>query len=363
MKTFSLNEVSGSDPYSIMVWDVIRKNLGYFRKFNRDRWQEAVHKTYIAALDHRDDSYGDILPYIKKLARTILMTKSAETSFSTFNDDGEVNFVFFPLQDSFSTDHIDGYKELFGVFEEMYLKYTDNFMKLRNLFSEGVLVKKEIRVRDKNLSSDFMRILEDYDYEFVFKVLYDFFNELPNLTNSRVTGKIKEVILKPTDFSILDKIQDTPTIMDSAGRLHYIEKTSLSMVENPDYFKWDIIGNYNTILKTDISLYMSYMYEEVYPAVTDEISTRYVTRCGSKVKFVTPSGVAHIGIEPEKFLSIVRVELILNLLANNIGSIVALSPDYVYFKQFRSFECDKIRVRFKNGRLMDLPVFLHKKRC
>lgn len=366
MRTFSLNDISGADAYAALVWGTIQSNLGYFKKFNGERWQEAVHKTYLTSLEHRDSAYGDnILPYIKKLARTILMVKSNESAFSVTNDEGEIHHVFSVLQDSIDADNFDGSDELMDVLKELYLLDSESFMKFKNLYLyddiSDVDSLKEIRIRNKTMSFEFRKLVEKYGADFTFKVLYEFFKELPVLTRERVTSLTKEVVLGVGNFSLVEKIPDTPLIIDSKNKYHYIDKNTLTMDKNPDYFSWDIVGSsLCDILRIDISDFMMYMYEEVY--VDEGVSTRHLAHCGGKLRLTTPGGVPHIGLDRDKFLSAVRVELILNLMANNIGSIVALSPDNIYIKQTKSFHFDRIRFRFKTGRLIDAPVHLHIKK-
>lgn len=366
MITFSLNNVSGIDNYSALVWSTINSNLGYFKKFNNDRWQEAVHKTYIYALEHQDQSYGDnILPYIKKLARTILSVKQVESSFGVFNDDGEIAPVFATLRDYIDTENLDGSVELKDAFKELYLMDSESFMKLKMLYVyndvDDVEDMKAIRVRNPKLNEEFRKLVVKFGADYTFRALFEFFNELPKLCATRVTNLTKELKLKNGNFSVIEKIPDTPLIVDARGNYHYIDKNTLTMTENPDYLKWDIIGtSLCDILKVDISSYMTYMYEEVY--ADQGVNTRHMEWCGNKYKLTTPGGESHIGLDQDKFLSIVRIELILNLMMNNIGSIVALSPDNVYIKPTRAFQFDKVRVKFTTGKVLDLPISIHIKK-
>lgn len=366
MLTFSLNDISGTDTYSALVWDTIRRNLGYFKKFNSDRWQEAVHKTYITALDHRDSVYGDnILPYIKKLARTILMVKSNESSFSVTDDEGEIHFVFTTLRDSIDADHLDGTDELKDIFKELYLIDTESFLKLKTLFIyddvDGLTNLKDLRIRNKRLSLEFNKLLVKFGSDYTFRVLYEFLTELPVLTKERVTSLTKDIELSDGNIALVGRIPDTPLIQDTKGDYHFIDKTTLTMASNPDYFKWDVVGNtLSDILRIDISPFMTYMYEEVF--VDQGVSTRHIAYCGNKFRLTTPGGVSHVGLDKDKFLSIARIELILNLISNNLGTLVALSPDNIYIKQTRSFQYDRLRLHFKTGKVLDLPVYLHIKK-
>jgi hypothetical protein len=364
--TFSLNDVSGSDTYAVRVWTTINSNLGYFKKFNNNRWEEAVQKTYVTALEHRDSTYGDnILPYIKKLARTILKVKQTESAFGVYTDDGEISPIFYSLRDFIDTENLDGADELKDTFKELYLMDSESFLKLKQLFQYNDIGDveniKAFRVRNTKLSEEFRKLVVKHGADYTFRALYDFFNELPTLIAFRNTGSVKEVTLKGGNFSVVEKIPDTALIQDIRGNYHYIDKNTLTMDENPDYIKWDIVGtSLCDILKVDISAYINHMYEEVF--VDQGVNTRHISWCGNKYKLVTPGGVTHICLEQEKFMSVVRIELILNLMMNNIGSIVAISPDNVYIKPTRAFQFDKVRLKFQTGKILDLPITVHIKK-
>jgi len=373
--SFSLNDVSATDSYALNVWRVINQNLGYFKKFNASRWEEAVHKTYIAALEHRDDSYGrNILPYIKKLARTILKEKQRESSYGVYTEEGEISPVYYSLRDYIDIDGMDGVDELKDYYKELYLMDPDSFMRLQLLFqydeASEIINLREVRLKNNPLSGEFKRLIAKYGADFTFRVLYDFFQELPSLCAVRETGETKEIELREGNYLMLDKIPDTAIIQDSRGFYYYIDKNAMTMMRdtgssyeyvNPDYFKWDIIGStVCDILKIDISEYMGTIYEEVF--VDEGVHTKHIVWCGNKYKVITPGGVPYIGLDRHKFLTMVRIELILNLLANGIGSIVALSPDSIYIKSPRAFKFDKIRVRTKTGKIFDLPITVHIKK-
>lgn len=367
MITFSVNPNHSSDKYFALVWEVINKNLGYFKKFNGERWEEAVHRTLEVALRSRDDRYDDITPYIKKLARTVLRERTRESTFDILNEDGDISPIFAKLRDYIDTDNVDVIGEIKDVFKELYLLDEVSFLKLENLFKYNEVTDipnlKDIRVKNQKISDEMFNLVQKYGVELTFKALLEFFKELPFLVEERRTNLTKEVVLKQGNFSVLDKIPDTATIRDIHGNYHYIDKNTLMMERNPDYFKWDIIGSPTStcdILKIDISPFMSYMYEEIF--VDEGVTTRHIKWCGNKYKLTTPAGVVHIGLEREKFISIVRIELIVNLMMNNIGTVVAISPDNIYIKTTRAFQYDKIRVKFKTGRIIDLPITVHIKK-
>lgn len=367
MLTFSINRTALADRYSMLVWQTINDNLGYFKAFNKERWEEAVHKTYETAVKGRDDRYEDIVPYIKKLARTVLKVKSLESAFDIMNEDGDISPVFATLRSFIDTDNVDVIKDIKDTYKELYLMDEESFLKLAVLFEyndvSDVPNLREIRIKNPSLNDSMFALIRKHGVELTFGVLSEFFTELPALIAERRTNLTKEVTIKQCNFAVLDKIPDTATIQDNHGVYHYIDKNTLSMANNPDYLKWDIVGTSSStcdILKIDISSYIAYIYEETF--VEQGVSTRTIKWCGDKYKVTTPAGEVYIGLDLEKFISICRIELIINLMMNNIGAVVAISPDNIYIKPLRTFQFDRIRLKFQSGRLMDLPITVHIKK-
>lgn len=368
MLTFSINRVANSERYSLLVWQTISANLGYFKKFNGDRWEEAVHRTYEAVIKNRDDSYDNILPYIKKLARNILRVKTNESAFDIMNEDGDISPVFATLRDFIDTENVGVQESIKDELKTLYLLDEESFLRLQALYKYNEVSEipnlKDIRIKNPKLRDGIFSLVQKHGAEIVFGVLYQFYKELPMLIAERQTNLTKEVTLKQSNFTVLDKIPDTPTIKDAQGNYYYIDKTTLTMLDaNPDYFKWDIVGSSVStcdILKIDISEYMSYLYEQVY--VEEGVTTKHIKWCGNKYKLTSPAGEVFIGLDLEKYISSARIELIINLMMNNIGSVIAISPDHIYIKPIRTFQFDRVRVKFHDGRVKDLPITVHIKK-
>lgn len=365
MLVFSLNASGKTDAYSKRVWDAIHQNKGYIKKFNGADWEEATHKIYLTAIEHRDDNYADLGPYIKKLARTILKVKKVERPYNVYTEDGEIAPLFYGLKDYINTDNLEGVNVIKDVFKEMYLLDTESFMKLKALYSyddaSDLKGAKDLKIKNTQLSTEFSRLIYKYGSETVFRTLYEFFCDLPKMVANRETNLTKEIVLKEANFTLVEKLSDAPLIKDIKGQYHYIDKSTLTMTVNPDYIKWDIVGSsICDVLKIDIAPLMNYIYEEV--CVDQGVNTRHIQWCDNKYKVTTPGGSIVLGLDIEKFISMVRVELILNLIANNVNTIVAVSPDNVYIKPTKSFQFDRIRLKLCTGKIIDLPITVHIKK-
>lgn len=360
MLTFSLNYVTSDDGYSHRVWEAILNNEGYFKKFNGAMYEEAMHKTFIFAVQHKKEGYTDLAPYIKKLARTILKVKENESPYDVYTEDGEVSSVFSKMQDTIDESNLVEKEEIKDVFREMYLTDKDEFMKLQNLFtdtaSEDVL--KQFALKNLTLKKTLTQAYRQYGSTLFFNVLMNFFNDL-NRGISREEPKIKEVVMKKGNFGVLAKIPDTPcikTIKD--GELYGIDRNTLKMEINPDLVKWDIVSATNcNIIKIDISPLINYIYEQIF--VEEGVDTKHITWCNSKYKLTTPGGYSVIGMDRNKFISFVHTELIANLLAHNFNKIIAISDDSVYIKPTRVSNLETVRLKTAQGKIIDLPVSVH----
>lgn len=374
MLTFSLNKGSASggsgDSYAARVLATINANERYFKKFNPVHWEEAMHSAYLVALENQDGRYDNLHPYIKKLARNIMRSRTRDIPFTVFDEGGEISTIFRSLSEIIETTTFDGNSELVGEFKKLYLRNPDSFMKLQHIFNydddKHLRKIKEFRSKDKELWQAVRSLVEKFGPEYTFGTLGHFFAELPNLTKPSVEGQIKEILIRPGKLHVLSKLPDMPTIVgEDDGEYHYINPTTLEMSRNPDYFKWDVIGSSMCdIYRIDYSEFMNHVYEEVY--VPQGVDTKFIKWCGDFYKLTTPAGESEINMDREKFINRVRVELVANLIARGVGSIIAISPDNLYIKPTRTFNYGIIRIKYRNDgafdRAFDLPVTLHIKK-
>ena len=271
MLTFSVNEVDAVQ--MLRVQKTIQDNIQYFKKFNGANWQEAVNKTFMVAVQHVKSEYEVLDPYIKNLARNILKEQEKESPVDTVTEDGEVSYPFLKLTTSIDEDNLflDN-QEILRNFKELYLKYEEDFLKLKLLFkkdndkfSKGEVIKNtEIRNTIQNLSIK-------YGATNVYNLLYDFFMNLGKYSRKIENSTIKIIEMKRKEFGLEDIIPDIPLIMDKKGNYYGIDKLNLTMEKDPDTFEWNVITQTSCdILKIDISPLMNYMYNKLF-VYQDEI--------------------------------------------------------------------------------------------
>lgn len=366
MLTFSINH-SNEMEKSIAreVSSIIQENMGYIRKFNPKNHQEAAQAIFLHMVTHVDESKENLLPYFKKLCQKIMLKKEYESPYSTTNETGDVSHAFLTLTSENDVDNINSEETILTEFKDLYLMYPESFMKLKNVYDfesvDDTKFKSKDKIKEEDLMYNFKRILNIYGTEFTFRHLEYFFLKLNDYTNKRVKNKAKVVLLKECNYSLLDKIQENPTIKDKNGNLHSIDAKRLSMKHDPDYFDWDIIVSQSQcdILKIDLSSYMDKMFDLVM--VEQGVSNDIISWCDDRYSLTTLGGTKYVRITKEKFLENVRTELILSLIGGNVGSIVAISQDYLYIKPTRIFQYDKIHLRTPKGKTYILDILLHKK--
>lgn len=369
MISFSLNRTSLKDEYAIKVITSIENHKNYFKKFNGSLYDEAMQKALEHALTHRKSNYQEIDPYIKKLARTIMLNehKKSPLLYELYNEDGEIHGVFNKLRSFLDIDQTDINRyenELHNKFKDLYLLDEDSFMLLKQFFNESC--NEGIKsIKNKEFKKNVDILIKEYGFHVFLYSLYTFFNILPKLINRRVTNNIKNIYLKKPNFKLLEKIPDTPLIREKGKQNGYIflDKVFLLSDKNPDFVDWELINPTTCdILRVDLTPFIDYIYDNV--SVKEGVDTRFIRWCGDRYKVITPSGASYIGLEIDKYISYVRVELVLNILGVGLGSVLAISPENMYLKVTKSFIFDKFRVIFNDGKSIDLPIYLHKKgRC
>lgn len=362
MLTFSVNGQNDAG-YLLRVKKAIDENIQYFKAFNGEHWEEAVHKAVITAINNRNDDYTNIVPYIKNLARNVLKTKRRENVYDIVTDDGEISYPFLSLITDIDERVFVDHKEINNAFKEMYLMYPEDFLKLRQLFTadtEAKFSKSEI-IKNADIKNMVSKLTFKYSSHTVFYDLYAFLRNLDKATEHALNVEIRNVDMKVRPDSLIDQIPDIPLIKDSNGNLHGIDKVTLTMDIDPDYEKWDTVANTACdIMKIDISPLIDYMYNEVY--VQEGVHTKHIVWCDDMYKLITPGGKEVVNLDRDKFMNLVRIEVILNLIASRFNTVIAVSPDSVYIKPTRTVPIRVVRLHLPCDKTIDLPITVHIKK-
>ena len=363
MLTFSVNEVNPI--YTLRVEKTIQDNIQYFKKFNGSRWQEAVNKSFEVAVLHIKEEYDVLDPYIKNLARNILKEQTKESPVDMVNEDGEVSYPFLRLTTTIDESGIElDRTEILNTYKELFLLYEEDFLKLKQLFKkdDDKFTKSDI-IKNEEIRNALYKLRLKYDSKYVFDLLYDFFQSLPKYSRKIENATIRIIEMKEKEQEFLNLIPDIPMIMDEKGHYYSIDKLSLTMEKNPDTFKWDVIApTICDILRIDISPLIDYMYTQVF--VPQGVFTKHIVWCDNVYRLLTPGGKTYVNLDREKFINLVKLELISHLVNNRFNTIVAISPDYVYIKPTRMMSYDTIRLILCTGHIIDLPidVYLRKRK-
>ena len=361
MLTFSVNEYDAV--LMLRVEKTIENNIQYFKKFNGPRWQEAVNKTFMVAVQHAKAEYDVLDPYIKNLARNILKEQEKESPMDTVNEDGEVSYPFLRLITDIDENQVFlDEDEILRAYKELYLKYEEDFLKLKLLFKKDndKFSKSEI-IKNDDIKNTLHNLTIKYGATNVYSLLYDFFSNLSKYSRKIENAVIKIIEMKDKDYDFEQAISDIPLIMDKKGIYYGIDKLNLNMERDPDTFEWDTITPTSCdVIRIDVSPLFNYMYSQIF--VPQGVFTKHITWCDDVYKLTTPGGKAFVNLDRNKFMSQVKVELISHLVHNRFNTIVAISPDYVYVKPVRAINCETVRLILHTGKIIDLPVEIHLKK-
>lgn len=361
MLTFSVNDVDAIQ--MLRVEKCIQENVQYFKKFNGARWQEAINKAFMVAVQHVKTEYDVLDPYIKNLARNILREQEKESPCDMVTEDGEVSFPFLGLTTTIDEDAIClDVTEILNVYKELYLLYEEDFLKLKQLFkNESDKFSKGEIIKNDYIRNAFYNLKLRYKAKDIYSLLYDFFNDLPKYSRKIDNATIKIIEMRSKNYEFLSAIPDIPLIVDRQGKYYGIDKLNLTMERDPDTFEWNTITQTSCdIIRIDMSPLINYMYSQVF--VPQGVFTKHTTWCDNVYKLTTPGGKSFVNLDRNKFMSQVRVELVSHLVHNRFNTIIAISPDYVYIKPTRMMNYDTVRLILHTGKIIDLPIEIYLKK-
>ena len=282
------------------------------------------------------------------------MTKK-ELAFDTVNEDGEVSKVFSTLKDYNDTSGVV-IEEVQDKLKELYLHDEEEFKKLRQIIDKEVDDSDNLIITNDIIKDGIKKLQANYGSVTVFNALYSFFKYLASTTDTLKTNtSIFDLTLKEANYSLLDKIPDIPCIVTNKDEKVFINKSTLSMKIDPDLVKWDTIKPTSTnIMKIYLGNLLNYIYDQIL--VDQGVDTNHIRWCDNKYKLITPGGFVIVGMDRDKFMTLVRSEVIMNLLMANLNTIIALSYENIYIKPTRRINFSTLRLRLVTGKLIDLPV-------
>lgn len=371
MITFSLNVDNIPSAYINRVWATIQKYKRYFQRYNMNEsvdtvMLEALHNALINYNSDYDDKSLD--PYIKKLARTVMYNRnSREISYSTIDDEtGEVNYVFTREVEEVGFDlEKDVRDKLMDRLSDLYLEYPDTMMELKDyIFGQADAKTKSLKASNKEVYNELMSLstmLGENGYT-LFALLREFYNEVEKQRKKAINLNdiVKEIQIKPIDWGDLCKIPDGDTIV-FVGKNNYgiragIDKKTLTMNEaiNVDLCRWEPITHRVGVVKYDISAIMDYLNENIF--VEPGVNTPHISWINNKYKLTSFGGFSQLNGDIDKFLDYCLRELIMSFVHNNINTVIAVSPDYIYVQPARRQGYKTLKCVGYNGKSFNIPI-------
>lgn len=356
MRTFTLNLRSST--YAARLCAAIQENYGYISFFNKGDTPEAVQRIFYQALKS-EKPYDDLTPYIKKLARNVMKTRSKETPYSTFNEDGEVSVAFVGLvaEDKYNV----GDKEhITAVLDELYLSYPEDFMLLKALIPSTELdgdVKPTV-IKNAKLRDAIFRLVHEFSGTAVFYTLISFMKELEAEKRVPLTmQEFKMLNLVPINLRNKAYITDKRWVRDANGRTYGINPATLAMEDdyNVEFSRFRLaIPTSCGIWRMDCNEYYSEIENYIY--AEEGADNKYILWCHGKYRLETPAGTPCINMSREVFMDKVRQELLLSVITSNFGTVIAVSPDNIYIKMSSATACKEIRMKAANGTIYTFPL-------
>lgn len=358
LRTFTLNLRSST--YAARLCTAIQENYGYISYFNRGDTPEAVQRIFYQALK-AEKPYDDLAPYVKKLARNVMKTRTKETPYATYNEDGEVSVAFVGLVAE-DTYNIGDKEHITALLDELYLSYPEDFMKLKELIptvEQDGDVKPAV-IKNPKLRDGIFRLMREFSGTAVFYTLLSFIKELE--AEKRVVPAVQEykmLNLIPMDINKKAWITDKKWVCDADGRQYGINPATMTMDDdyNVEFSKFRLaIPTSCGIWRMDCSEYYSDIENYIY--AEQGADNKYILWCHNKYRLITPAGTPYIGMSREVFMDKVRQELLLSVVASGFGTVIAVSPDNIYIKMTRATACKEIRMKAASGTIYTFPLYV-----
>lgn len=356
MLTFSLNldeNVNNMfDEYASHAWQLITKNEGYFRKFNGDRCKEAMQAVWLHVIEHRDPRYkDDLLPYIKKLARTKLRVREPDIPVSVYDDEGKVNYIYQELSEENKGVTLleveEDYKQVLYRLTVLYLESPKEFEKLRVVTQPLDKVSLSLYKRKGDWYNNFGRLLRDYSVTIVRDCLCEFFRRLDKESSSvKFKEGIKVTSFNKPDVSLTSYVEDDGIIYK--GERYHLNPQTLRMNRNIDldHVFWSP-SNGNTVIKVGIEDCMDSIISDIL--VEKGVNTPLIRWCNDSYIMRSPAGVTSpVDADRDVFIEYCFRELVLNI-ASHSKSILAVSDRYVYTTPPRKLGYNILELKSKQG--------------
>lgn len=215
------------------ILDAMADLRKYFVKFNRGRADEAMQKTLHHALAHYYSGRGDLAPYLKKLARTILSTRWNDSPYEHIE---EVVKGYEEHLDS-ALVHDCSELESFTKINELALYFMPYFLLLCNSFSNR---GTNTRYFPKEFKKECIRLIKiNENFNDICNGLYDKHGVAMQSFLALDGNKIGE--WRETDYSFIKSyISKRVHFVNSAGEP--ILGSRLSCSQNLDELRWQVKG-------------------------------------------------------------------------------------------------------------------------
>ena len=334
MKSFAYSEEDFDSSLCYQIWYEIEGLRSYFRKFSRGREDEAMQLTLNHAMTHYRPNRGDLVPYLKTLAREILKdgnkyvpcdfmeetvadiknegcgtkVNSEGTKVSIGNADSTVKDVLSRLEDD--TNYREKIAELALQFMNFFMLMCQSLINKDSttIYFPKVYIRECLKLQSKTdtFNSECLLLYSEYKDEFDKFINWSLSNE----------GSWRE-----TDFDLINKY--------GSKRIKMCTEDG-SICKDPDKENWHLVGNLGNkrVIKipyVDIYDYMCDLVDEDgINQMKFTIDDSFILRTlGGSLSVVNPCLFSEYDL--------IKSEILTNMLYDTQGRYIGVGSEYMYF--------------------------------
>lgn len=357
MLTFSLNQGNDILNQEKLLAD-IQSLRPFFIQHNGVNAEEAMHRAFVFACGHNNDSYESKIPYLKKLAKTIMLDRQSKKEITTSlsNEDGSETACFVTLQESMPEYTDDLVDALFAELCDLYLLRPAEMAWFCNKIVDGEVEPKEV-ITDIELRNRLDLLYKMNGLSVFLKASRRLAKHL--LSESlRVPSKTsKRLEIAPIDSRAMTLLCDNDLVLDPNGDLHGFDRRTFLSEYPVDSKIWSCALPAKQVFRVDISSVVNYACEKL---LADKgVSNELVTCFRGRSKLTSLGGTVLMNVDRETFVfNTVFKEIIGSFVMNKQIVVVATSLDNVYFYFKRSCSFGSILLASDVGR--DFVLHLEK---
>jgi len=324
MKSYSFN--NEFDP--ILMYHIYTETLklrAYFRKFSFGREDEAIQRAIMHAMTHYKEESGDLVPYLKSLARTVMLDKDKKLDYVEYIEDAS------DILDDFSDLVIADYdsQKANSDIIKLALTHMDRFNALCKDLNFGNTCAEKY---PKSFRQECLRLVKRFPH----------FNreciKLYEMYGSYLEDFSEDIELNRGLWREMDEL-----LINNRGskRVVFLNRVTKSPVQDADLEPLQIKGK--LVSESSTKRVIKIPYEQIWDTLCDMASEEGINTIrftiGDYYVIRTLAGSWSV-INPDLFniYDLIRSEILTNLLTDTYGRIISVGSRSMFFLVDSSFK-------------------------